>query len=286
MVKNFWITGDTHGAVASRVKQLLYVDNFIPEENALIILGDSGLNYYLNKKDHIHKREVEEKGVYIYCVRGNHEARPSDTVNLHLIRDENVDGEVWIEDEFPHIRYFRDWGAYTIQGLCTLVIGGAYSVDKHYRLARGWQWFEREQLDVEEEKIKMGASFEEMLACKDAVKGKCFDLILSHTCPLSFQPTDLFLEFIDQSTVDNSMEVWMEKIKDELKWNIWLFGHYHKDRIELPHVEQFYTEIEPLENIIERWKRYDKTGELDWWLPLAPRMKRIVKEQKWKELHS
>lgn len=267
MVKKFWITADTHGAVASRLNALLYVDNFIPEENALIILGDSGLNYYLNKKDQIHKREVENEGVYIYCVRGNHEARPKDVKGLHRIHDENVGGTVWIEDEFPHIRYFSDWGIYNIQGLRTLVVGGAYSVDKYYRLERGFKWFENEQLSIGE-----------MNSCLHNItlEPNKFDLILTHTCPLSFQPTDLFLGFIDQSTVDNSMEVWMEKLAHAVEWNIWLFGHYHADRIELPHVEQFYTEIEPLENIVERWKKYDETGELDWWLPMAPRMERIM----------
>lgn len=266
MVKKFWITGDTHGAVVSRLNTPLYVDNFIPEENAFIILGDSGLNYYLNNKDQRHKVEVENKGVYIYCVRGNHEARPKNVPNMELVYDNEVNGEVWIEKDFPHIRYFRDWGTYNINGLQTLVVGGAYSVDKHYRIANNFKWFENEQLDVEE-----------MWACKNAIKNKHFDLVLTHTCPLSFQPTDLFLGFIDQSTVDNSMEVWMEELANSITWKIWLFGHYHADRIELPHVEQFYTEIEPLENIIERWKKYDETGKLDWWLPMAPRMKRITK---------
>lgn len=64
-----------------------------------------------------------------------------------------------------------------------------------------------------------------------------------------------------------------------INWKYWLFGHYHADRVELPHVEQFYRELEPLDTIIERWAKYDETGELEWWLPLAPRMKRIIEEQ-------
>ena len=32
-----------------------------------------------------------------------------------------------------------------------LVVGGAYSIDKYYRLENGWPWFEDEQLSVEEQ---------------------------------------------------------------------------------------------------------------------------------------
>lgn len=269
MVKKFWITGDTHGAVTPRLDVLLCEEDFVPEENALIILGDVGLNYYLGKKDQRNKREVEAKGLYLYCVRGNHEARPKDVKGLHRIHDENVGGTVWIEDEFPHIRYFSDWGIYNIQGLRTLVVGGAYSVDKYYRIQNNFRWFENELL-----------SEGEMDSClrNVTIEPLPFDLVLTHTCPLSLQPTDLFLGFIDQSTVDNSMEVWMEKLANSITWKIWLWAHYHVDRVEWPHCEIFYTEIESLNSILERWKKYDETGELDWWITTGPKFKKI--EQK------
>lgn len=263
--------GDTHGAVAPRIDILTesYPD-LVPEETALIALGDVGLCYYLNQKDQRHKREVEAKGLYLYCVRGNHEARPKDVKGLHRIYDKNVGGTVWIEDEFPHIRYFCDWGIYNIQGLRTLVIGGAYSVDKYYRIQNKFRWFENEQLSEKE----MDICFKNVI-----IEPATFDLVLTHTCPLSLQPTDLFLGFIDQSTVDNSMEVWMEKMANSITWKIWLWAHYHVDRIEWPHCEIFYTEIEPLNSILERWKKYDETGELDWWLPLSPKMKRLMESE-------
>jgi hypothetical protein len=34
--------------------------------------------------------------------------------------------------------------------------------------------------------------------------------------------------------------------------------------------------MEPLMDILERWKKYDETGKLDWQLPVSPRMKRIM----------
>ena len=258
-ITKIYITGDTHGAVAHRVGQLIDNARITPEETALIILGDAGLNYYLGKKDKRQKTEVEAKGVYVYCVRGNHEARPSDIPGMKLVNDEFVGGPVWMEEEFPHIRYFTDWGIYNIDGMRTLVIGGAYSVDKHYRLSRGFCWFENEQL-----------TDYEMRACTYSTEGRCFDLVLSHTCPFSWRPTDLFLNCVDQSTVDNTMETWLEELANKVEWKLWLFAHYHTDRLERPHVEMFYGEIEPLSDITNRWARFDETKELDWWLPKGP----------------
>ena len=254
------ITGDTHGQFG-RFKNLEQDPN-----TAIIILGDVGLNYNLNENDYAAKKGLCKKYPFtFYCVRGNHEARPGEHLGMKIINDENVGGPVWIEEEFPRIRYFCEWGKYTIAGLRTLVIGGAYSVDKHYRLAMGWKWFENEQLKPHEK-----------AACARSVQDGTFDLVLTHTCPLSLQPTDLFLRGLDQSTVDNSTEVWLEEIAHTFEWKIWLFGHYHADRIEWPHVEQFYTEMEELNDIVRRWKVYDETKELDWWLPLSPRFQRLI----------
>ena len=119
-------------------------------------------------------------------------------------------------------------------------------------------WFKDEQLTAAE----IGDIW-------DKVLGRHYDFILTHTCPLSWEPTDLFLGGIDQSRVDKFMETFLDDIKDRCSWSIWLFGHYHADRLERPYVEQFYEEVEDLESIIARWDKYKATGELDWWLPKA-----------------
>ncbi len=269
-IKNWLITGDTHGRNCDRLRSIKEnMPEYVPAETAVIILGDCGFNYYLDSSDRRHKKEASKYGYTIYCVRGNHEARPSEKLGMKLVNDDNVGGPVWVEEQFPLIHYFTDWGIYNINGLKTLVIGGSYSVDKWYRLQNGWRWFEDEQL-----------SFAEMAECEQAVTGQNFDLVLAHTCPLSLQPTDLFLRGLDQSTVDNSMEVWMEDLlRNKITWKLFLFGHYHADRVEYPHVEMFYQEIENLIDVCARWKKYDETGELDWWIPVSPSMKKIINKE-------
>lgn len=271
-IKTFLVRGDVHGVFTWMDNGCL--DKYIPEETAIIILGDSGFNFWLNKKDERLKREVSAKGFTFYCVRGNHEARPQDVEGMDNIYDENVQGVVYLEEEFPLIRYFFDYGEYTIGGYKCAVLGGAYSVDKYYRLARAGiidkkdpryfnpkitHWFYNELL-----------SEKEMNDAMEILGNKHYDFIFTHTCPISWEPTDLFLSIVDQSSVDKSMELWLEKFKKSITFNIWCFGHYHADRLERPYVEQYYNNIEELGTIWHRWNRYSKTGDLDWWHVKSP----------------
>jgi len=257
MINRFMITGDTHGEF-SRFKNY---DKEIQEDpnTAVIILGDAGLNWTLDERDSQVKNFLSERyKFHIYCVRGNHEARPQDVSGMKLIYDEDVDGEVYIQEKWPNIRYFKDWGIYTINGLDVAVIGGAYSVDKWYRLDRGAIWFENEQLDTEE-----------MLAATAELMGTEVDMVFTHTCPICWEPSDLFLNGINQSSVDRSMELFLEEIALCFGWKVWCFGHYHADRLERPGVEQLYKDTEDLMTIWRRWENYN--GEnLDWWLVKSP----------------
>lgn len=212
-----------------------------------------GLNFYLNKTDYKNKRAVNDMGFRIYAVRGNHEERPQN-LGMKLIWDSDTSGMVYYEPEFPNIRYFMDGGLYVINKHTVLVIGGAYSVDKEYRLLRAGYtigeaetanpkkcgWFKDEQL-TKEERDRI-ASF---------VKGKHFGLVLTHTCPIQWEPTDLFLPSIDQTKVDKTMEYWLAGIESSISYNLWLCGHYHADRGIAPRAKMLYWGIEDLEDLIK-----------------------------------
>lgn len=244
-----------------------------PEETGIIILGDSGLNFWLNNTDKKYKKLLNSQGYHIYCVRGNHEERP-ENLGYELSYDPEVFGLVYDDPNFENIKYFVDGGEYTIGGHSVLVIGGAYSIDKWYRLARAGYtpeeaetanpkkcgWFKDEQLTAAE----VGDIW-------DKVQGKYYDFVFTHTCPLSWEPTDLFLSGIDQSRVDKFMEVFLDDIKDKFSWGVWCFGHYHADRVERPNVEQFYMDYEKMEIV---WNRYhdEKTYVKEWWLPKSQYM--------------
>lgn len=255
MITAWTITGDTHGDM-SRFTQLTD-DN--PSEVGVIILGDAGCNYYKNKKDDRTKQFLEDTGYSYFLVRGNHEERPENIEGIITVYNEDVQGEVFWEEKYPHIFYLKDGGIYSFGGYKTLVIGGAYSVDKYYRQSMGYAWFSEEQLTTDEmEKINK------------KVFGQKFDFVFTHTCPISWEPTDLFLSMIDQSTVDKTMELWLEELKDEFHWDVWLFGHYHADRLERPHVEMYFKDMDDLDEIWHRWRQYDEDESLSWWLEKSP----------------
>lgn len=268
-IKHVLITGDCHGRVEER---LAHINDAMPEydpsETAIIFLGDISFNYYNDKKDWELKYRAAQFGYTIYALRGNHENRACNMEKPIYVVDDFVKGIVCYEEEFPNIRYFMDCVAeYVIMDRKVLCIPGAYSVDKWYRLKNGWQWFPEEQL-----------SAEEMKYAEEHFSGKHYDIVLSHTCPISWEPRDLFLKSINQSQVDKTMEIWMEKFKDMISWELWMFAHYHADRIERPYVEQFYTKIEDLDTILARWTRYHKTKELDWLLSKSPNFYMGVEE--------
>ncbi len=60
-----------------------------------------------------------------------------------------------------------------------------------------------------------------------ARRGWRVDVVLSHTTPLSYEPTEAFLPFVDQSTVDTSTEQWLDEIESRLHYDRWYAGHFH-----------------------------------------------------------
>ena len=117
--------------------------------------------------------------------------------------------------------FAKDGEFYDIAGARTIVIGGAYSVDKYYRLMRNWGWWPDEQPS---EEIK--AYVEQQLEhCNWTV-----DTVLSHTVPVKYEPTEVFLQGLDQSTVDKSTEIWLGEIEKRLSYRKWYAGHYHTEK--------------------------------------------------------
>lgn len=124
-----------------------------------------------------------------------------------------------VQPEYPNLIFARDGEIYTLNGLRYLVIGGAYSVDKYYRLSHGWGWWPDEQPSPE---IKTYV--------EQQIQNNPFDIVLSHTCPFKYEPTEMFLGGIDQSTVDDSTERWLDTIEEAIEYKAWFCGHWHTDK--------------------------------------------------------
>ena len=246
MIPNTYVMGDLHGDF--RPVREFYSRNkarLNGKKNVLILLGDAGLNYFFNHRDKEFKEKLGNYPFTYFIVRGNHEERPSICAKNNpdaWTLEKFFDGLVWVEKEYPYIKYAMDFvDMYYIPcGIAyyspknpvdddieipkyykTLVIPGAYSVDKYRRLQMGWSWFENEQLNDEEMQNGLNLLNDYNFQC---------DLVLSHTCPIIYEPTDLFLSTVDQSMVDKTIERYLGEIEYKLDYKAWCWAHYHKFR--------------------------------------------------------
>ena len=213
----FFVTGDTHGDF-SRIER--FCERYSPSRNdVMIILGDAGFNYYGGRRDQKAKERMAAMPITIFSIHGNHEMRPGTIPTYHLEKWHG--GMVFVEEAYPNLLFAVDGELYDLDGHRTIAIGGAYSVDKYYRLANGWNWWPDEQPSAE---------------CKKGVEKvldyHCWkvDAVLSHTVPLKYEPVEVFLPGIDQSKVDKSTEAWLDRIEDKLEYKHWYAGHYHTEK--------------------------------------------------------
>lgn len=227
--------GDIHGQSEMLVHSLKRWG--VGPGDTVVLLGDVGLNFYGPKgRDRRNKAALEKTGIDYLCIHGNHEMRPGTLPSYHA--EAWHGGEVYVEEAFPHLRFAKDGEVFDLENHQAIVLGGAYSVDKFYRLERGIPWFADEQPSDE---IKAAA--EDRL---DSLGWKV-DLVLSHTCPAKYIPVECFLPFVDQSTVDRSTENWLDGIENRLDYKQWFCGHWHIDK----HIDRLHFLFQTLDGLYQ-----------------------------------
>lgn len=219
VMNRIYITGDKHGDFS--FLNLFCEFNKTTKNDILIILGDSGINYYV-KDNQLNIRNytmqiINDMPITLLCINGNHEERPKNLDDFEKIK--MFDGDIWRHKEYKNILFFNQYGEYTINNKKILVIGGAYSIDKEYRLRKNYNWFNSEQLTKEEMNDVINIS-----------KNKKYDYVLTHTCPISIEPFDLYISSINQKDVDKSMEKLLYDVYNNIDFKKWYFGHFHDDR--------------------------------------------------------
>lgn len=212
-----FLTGDTHREFERIVNFCLEYET--TKDDIMIILGDAGINYYENESD-IELKEwiTSELPITLFCVHGNHEQRPEEIADYEEIKWH--DGIAYIEPEYPNIIFAKDGEIYNFDGKKTIVIGGAYSIDKFSRIKGNSPWFDNEQ-----------PSEEIMEFVENKLEGARWkvDVVLSHTAPLKFMPSHSFLPNTNQNSIDKSTEQWLDKIENRLDYDRWFLGHFHID---------------------------------------------------------
>lgn len=207
-----YITGDIHGS-ADSIYELFMRFHPTPED-IIVLLGDVGLNYTGQMRDRLLKHEFCDMRSTFFCIHGNHENRPQNICSYQEKTWHN--GRVLFEEDFPNILFPIDGDIFDLEGRQCIVIGGAYSVDKFYRLSHGYKWWPDEQpLPAIKEYVEQ------------QVRVHSVDVVFSHTCPYKYIPIECFLPGIDQSTVDNSTEHWLDTIEEMIDYKAWYCGHWH-----------------------------------------------------------
>lgn len=224
-----YITGDRHSDFTSDVSRSWDIDD------ELIVLGDLGCNYYLDGRDDISKTSLNSLGITIFAIHGNHEERPYNIATYKT--KEYRGGVVYYEEKYPNILFARDGETYDFDGKKAIVIGGAYSIDKRFRKMMGYNWFESEQPD---NKIK-----QDVLNTLNNINWD-IDIVLTHTCPYSYEPKEWFMKGVIQALVDKSTEKWLDEIEKRLTYKKWYCGHFHGEK-RIDKLEFLYKTVKPLE---------------------------------------
>ena len=227
-----YITGDIHGDVQYIRDAVEQYD--ITGNDTIVILGDVGMNYYGRHGDRQRKKKLNKLGVPILCIHGNHEMRPFTIPSYYEAKWQG--GIVYVEEEFPYLHFAKDGEIYDLYGIRCVAIGGAYSVDKWLRLQNDIGWFADEQpsdqikADVERNLTNAGWSV---------------DVVFSHTCPLKYEPVEVYLPQVDQSTVDKGTERWLGEIEEKLDYRRWFCGHWHLNK----HIDKIHFLYHDVENL-------------------------------------
>ena len=230
----YYITGDKH----RHFKKLIEFckTNNLRRKDVIVILGDAGFNYYGDKRDEKLKKQLSEVNVTLFCIYGNKEKRP-ETIATYGIQT-FCGGIAYYEPGYPNLLFAKDGEVYDFNGKQFMTIGGAHSVDKLRCLEEGLPFFEDEMPSAE-----LRSEIERTLEAR----GNKIDGFLTHTCPLSFIPTETFVSTRRAASeskgnkknktdtypldIDRSTEEWLEGLKEKVSFEEWYCGHYHVDKV-------------------------------------------------------
>ena len=99
-----YYTGDLHGNPREVID--FCERQKLTEQDTLILLGDVGANYGLDKRDEGVKKRLNAVKPYLMCIHGNHEIRPANIPTYHTQKWNG--GMVWMEDAYPRLLFAAD----------------------------------------------------------------------------------------------------------------------------------------------------------------------------------
>ena len=205
-----YITGDTHGEID--IKKLgtkrFPQQSELTKDDYLIVCGDFGLVWDGSRTEKHWLKWLSDRKFTTLFVDGNHE-------NFPMLRSypasEKFGGVV--REITPSVFHLERGQVLQIDGRSFFVMGGARSHDQVYR-KEGVSWWP-DEIPTQEE-------MERGIAALDAVDWKV-DYVLTHCAPKMVQ------EFIAVYYENDPIVSYLERVRWDLEFKRWFFGHYHLD---------------------------------------------------------
>lgn len=222
-----YVTGDTHADIdigklnTSKFPQ----QKEMTKDDYLIVCGDFGLVWDGSRRE-IHWQDwLSDKPFTTLFVDGNHE-------NFDILRMMPVVEKFggYVREIAKDIYHLERGQVLNIDGKKLFVMGGARSVDKEYRTEH-LSWWQEEM-----------PSAEEMNRAIDALDSENWnvDYVITHCAPRSIQQ-------MIASWYENDPAVsFLERIRTQLIFRRWYFGHYHIDRQINEQFVALYNNVVPI----------------------------------------
>lgn len=215
-----YVIGDRHGEADGFSEEKLPGQSRWTARDTVIVTGDFGYVMRGERKNLPERNKLDalaRKPYTIVFCDGNHEG--FDLLETYP-EEQRWGGPV--RRIRPNLFWLQRGCVYTIEGSTFFVMGGAYSMDREWRLR--YQsicgekiWFEQELPDPEEYRRGIRA----LEAC-----GHQVDYIITHTAPRTVIPRILG-KYPDDH--DRELTGFLDWIYHDVTFRRWYFGHFHED---------------------------------------------------------
>ncbi len=222
-----YVTGDTHadldiGKLSTRA---FTQQKDLTKDDYLIVCGDFGLVWDNTPREVYWQNWLSNKNFTTLWIDGNHE-------NFDYLRTfpliEKFGG--YVREITPSIYHLERGQVLTIDGNKIFVMGGAASHDK---------WHRKEHISWWAEELPSAQEMERAINALDETEWSV-DYVFTHCAPKSVQ--GMIADWYE----NDSLTGFLERVRADLSFKHWYFGHYHIDKKMNEQFTALYQSVVPL----------------------------------------